>query len=294
MISLPALRGDNPLAFLATLGILGLVSDDDPTATLAWQANGLIFSPLLTSSLAATRDELAEFLTNRLDREHGLVRRWLDLGAKDLNVLSVDTLRKRLEVDGDTVGLRIAVSLAAEAPTRKDGRAPLTPFCMAMFNASSGFVQAAVRQAESLREKDIDGCLDWTHRPGVNPLNLDPSARAQVRALMAPDPMDATPSGVPAAVPLAVRGLAFYPLSPRRRGVAPAAFPRGGAFRWPVWSPPLSARAVAPLVAAPLLHDPREPQLAAHGVTAVFEAATEAFMVQRRPLRRLRWGRRVI
>jgi len=304
-VSLPRLRGDNPLAYLVALGILGLVIDDDAVATLAWTRDGPLHIPEFSSVLAGSREELVDYLADRLEPDERLVAGWLRFDAKDLNALTVGGLRERLAESEGKSDERIVTSLAAEVPIkpprgrRTDGptirssQAARTPFCMAMFNIHSGFIQAAVRQANALTRDDIEACLQWRHERGVTSLNLDPAARAQVRALMAQEPTEAGPSGVPAAIPIAVRGIAFYPLAPRRREPTPPQFPPGRGFRWPVWTQSLPAQAIRPLVAAPFLDGAASSQLRAHGIDAVYEADVEPFTVRNQPLTRFKWGRQV-
>ena len=273
-IELAGIDGRNPLAFLAALGALRLLSMNSVLEPrLSWgMAGNAVPHPRIQGRGLDTKEDLLERLVeahvNRdLEAEFG----W---GA---DVMKVDRDRVRGLTSVGETGLtqEILHSLVAELPLRQSGDAPYTPFRLLPRVGRSRLLQASLKVSTVVSPHDFHHALfeHWRYRksPGSNSLRLDPGARLSARAYAAEAPTNFGPLGVPGAIALGVVGLTFFPLQPMRRDATCRGFAAGrGQFHWPIWSDPLSLLAARLLLGLPELYvaQPDPHTLARHGVTA--------------------------
>ncbi|HXB63956.1 MAG TPA: hypothetical protein VNV42_03660 [Solirubrobacteraceae bacterium] len=266
-IMLSGLCAESPMAFLAALGALALASDGhDKQVTLSWRAgpDGSL-RPLLHSSQLDTRERMVEAViagheTRDLERELGWEKDLMRVSREELRKL----LRDRLDAKSDSGDARAAWMLAAclcELPLRRLQQASAsavsyTPFRLIPRVGRARFLEAARRECEAGVEH-LHGCLfePWQYQRGTQSLRWDPGAAVPARALMAQAPTHVGPSGVPGAVLLAVRGLAFFQLITTRVGrterAAPPGISKQREFVWPIWSDPLSERGTRMMLSMP-------------------------------------------
>lgn len=278
-VALTAIRGDNPMGFLAALGALSLATDVlGRGAALRWEPSGPSWTPMLDGPGVATEDDIIELIETaheRRDLESELG--W----SADLMKLDRQTVRslleERLRADRRREAEFVAACVA-ELPPRRNSPdlVRYTPFRMIPRVGRSRFLAAALAESRAGTARLRD-CLfgSWTYSKGVNALRWDPGARIQARALMAEAPSIAGTLGVSCATLLAVRGLGFFPLVTTSRDAVPPGLTRKNRLIWPVWKDGLSEAAVRVLLAARWLHgsdEESERHLEAHGVTTRYVA----------------------
>lgn len=277
-VALTAIRGDNPMGFLAALGALSLATDaQEGDALLAWERSGASWTPILAGPGIATEDDVVELIA----AAHAQRDLELELGwSADLMKIDRQTVRSLLRERLAAGELRAAETVAAcvaELPPRWN--APdlvrYTPFRVIPRVGRSRFLTAALAESRAGTDR-LRECLfgTWTYSKGVNALRWDPGARIQARALMSEAPSIAGTLGVSCATLLAVRGLGFFPLLTTGREAAPPGLTRDRLV-WPIWNEGLSEAAVRILVAARWLHgsdDESRRQLEAHGVATRYVA----------------------
>lgn len=277
-IALTALRGDNPLAFLAALGALSLASDEfGPQTRMSWARQGTRWTPSLRASAATSEDQVLDGIVcahRRRDLE-------VELGwSRDVMGISRDELRSLLAhrlADDDRHAVSLLAACVAELPPlrRDDQLASYTPFRLIPRVGRSRFLQTALAESREGTEH-IKTCLTatWSYVPHVNALRWDPGSRIQARALMSDAPSHVGQLGVRGAVLLAVRGLSFFPLLTATRRARPRGMPGGDRFIWPIWDAWLDESATRLLLGLPWLYEPDEAyeQLSAHHVAARYVA----------------------
>jgi hypothetical protein len=152
-----------------------------------------------------------------------------------------DLLNNQLDAQGGDGDLRAAWMIAAclcELPLRTlqqptgTRAVSYTPFRLIPRVGRTRFLDAALRECEAGVDH-LHACLfePWRYQRGMQSLRWDPGAAVPARALMAQAPTHLGPSGVPGAVLLAVRGLAFFPLVTSRGGREGRAAPPGMTHR---------------------------------------------------------------
>lgn len=286
-VALPGLRADSPAAALALYGLAALVGP----GAIRWAGDAQAgWHGELSAEPCESLDGLAEVAVDAINADP-----LTDLGsiAKDLNkVLPEDW--KQAVTRNDAVG-RLASGMCAEAPLRREGQAPFTPLCVISFKGRGSFFGPTIKQDRELTRKRASAIRQmtaflrepWMRRKDYNTLGLDPGARRQDGAIIGPDPSADGVWGVPALVPLALRGLATVAPMPASNHVRGGAFIADGpAFSWPVFTTPVPTDAL-PIVAARDWAARTPAQRAAAGVEAVFASRIL------RDERRLAHGRRI-
>lgn len=295
-VTLAGVRADNPLGFLVALGVLDLLTESrGPNVALGWIAQEAVSRPVVSHPELGDEEQLVTAILAAHARRD--LARELAWGA-DVNKVSRLQVRERLaaiDLRGVASGSdRVTGAVAAELPSRRADPdvAPRTPFCLFPIKGRRSFLGTLYKQSQALDREQLRDCLfAWRQQQDVNTLRLDPAARIQENAIMAADPSAAGVVGVPAAAPLAIRGLTFYCLMPTRRAARPAGFAQRDRFAWPIWERPLGAAAVRLLLGSPWVEKPSaegDALLRAHGVAARFAAT-------RVPLKEgsmFSWGRR--
>lgn len=265
-VALTGLRAENPMAFLAALGALSLAGDgSDNKVVLSWGegSDGSLRPMLHSPQFDAPEHVLAAVMGGHETRDLTSELGW----EKDLMRVPRDRLRQllvdRLDARTASGDIRAAWMLAAclcEFPLRTlqsaDSAVSYTPFRLIPRVGRARFLEAARRECEAGLDH-LHACLfePWHHHRGTQSLRWDPSAAVPSRALMAQAPTHAGPSGVPGAVLLAIRGLAFFPLVTTRVGrnerAAPPGISRRRELVWAVWRDPLGERATRMMLSMP-------------------------------------------
>ncbi|MQY06245.1 type I-G CRISPR-associated protein, Cas3-extension family [Actinomadura macrotermitis] len=306
-VELPALDGRDPLGFLATLGLLHLLSAElDGQAELSFSdftGRAVLHSPLIsieeiTAVLVKIVDRAGDdtaivgvddrFPLRRPDQSAARAAKEAG-GEKDPMRVPRDqypVLAAKVAELGEEAG-RWLTHLVTDLAVDGKGQAALTPYC-----APAGKQSFRSFFATPLQEvrKNASGYLrealtGWRRIDNFTGEYLD----YRVIRDAADHPLGkSTESGVPGATWLATQSLLLFRLTGDGNRVAATLWHRHGRRQvmiWPLWSQPLNVSAVMTLLEHPALAPDPEPPLAlskhplqALGVFAV--AATE-----RRPLR---------
>lgn len=288
---LDGLEPDNPLAFLALLGLLRALEHHDRMADpadrllprAAWDFVRLPLRPVLALAREATREEVAEATARGID---GLAPAHDFDGEKNLN-FSVDRCRELLEAAARDAGLRsrervdLLAALMTDGAVKDQKGDPIqaTPFCLQFGQGHQHFLErlAKVPRAEAPPPKGrgrkrkeftaVETLIDalfhpWTREDPTDSFRWDPDEDVRW-ALMAGDPTDnAYKSGTQhGANRLASVGLPALTVAPRRQGGRTRAAVIGGAFAprfsfaWPVWTEPATLSTIRAMLAHPRLRE---------------------------------------
>jgi hypothetical protein len=292
-VPLCGLHADNPMAFLAALGALSLVTAAlAPNATtIDWIEYDGNWRPRLDSTELSSEDDVIATLLSA----HGKRELRRELGwERDVMKVERSTLRHELRSrlqDPDDGAARMLAACIAELPLRRNQMVSYTPLRLIPRVGRARFLEVALRESSNVDDRSLRKCLfePWVYERGRHSLRLDPGAPVPARALMAGAPTHAGTSGIAGATMLAVRGLAFYPLlTTQTRGqlhpqAAAAGMPRRNRLVWPIWGRPLTAAAVRMLLsyrwlqgsARELRTTPGDVarRLSAHGIVARYRAS---------------------
>lgn len=302
-VLLPGLRGNDPLGFLAAVGLLSLSEQGEvPALTLSWGRSG---SPAAevdgeVASVEALAGELRAAF-DRLRKEKRAIPGIpsdLPLGrpgsGKDPMRMSreqMQDLYRRVDglwVEGDRWPVRWMTALSSQTALDKELRVKLTPFY-----APTG--QMAMRT--SIFEKTMeavdkvggpgDALTGW-RRTSYDGANFDERAKRDAGVTTYGKPAN---QGAPSPTWLAAIGMRFFPMTDDGRSIATVGwqgirlYPPPYTTRsliWPLWEPMLNPAAVRTLLAHPALllsssgehvAPARPGVLAALGVTHVFGAS---------------------
>lgn len=245
---LRGLPGDNPLGFFAALGVQTALVLQGEERQLSWNDEP-IPHPVLHP--AVDMDEIAEAVL-------AVAAEWLDSPAL---AKTVDPKLKLKPPDGIRDYLRrsrdagesgaLAACLLAEDSVDNSGKAKPTDL---YFTAGQmKFLSIARKLLEKAREDEVvaDMSTAWRYHSKLDSLMWD-SVDDRLHALSASDPSKTKKLTNPGAETLAVIGLRRYPCFASSRGTITQGCSGGwklGAFTWPLWTTPASARSVRSLLA---------------------------------------------
>lgn len=302
-LTIPALRGDDPLGFLASIGILSLSEQAEISPLrISWSAGG---SPILTlegpETIEALVDELGVALAHLSDREAVIpdVEPAFPIsttGSKDPMRMEREAMRDWYEAadqswfrdDNRWMG-RWLISLAAHSAVKGEDRGDveLTPFYAPTGRMTlRGSVFEAALKATAEIGGPGDALTHW-RRVGFDGANFDERAIRDGGATTSGKPGN---EGAPSPTWLATMAMRFFPITDSGRVAAALRWERirllpGYTTRslvWPVWAPPLDGAAVRTLFGHPALRldmsgeypVPRDvASLPGLGVTALYGAS---------------------
>lgn len=276
-IRLSALDGSNPLAFLAALGTLRLLTNSRPASLprLSWLQDGL-WQPEVTNAPCAAED-LAEFL---LSCPRARAAEFVSAVGKNLTVEPVVLRAFNCSAVSDAELAGFAAAFGCEAIEGKRGEIQRTDFCFITGSGHQDFLGTAARLDELVTAERLRAALfgPWAREKG-NSFRWDPDDAAEY-ALQWGDPSRGGASAVWAANWLAFHALPCLPTQPTSSSqLRTTAFRRvrgeDPEFRWPIWAHALSLQAVRALLASSALQGGERPDavsLAGMGVPCVFGA----------------------
>lgn len=255
-VELHGLRGNNPLAYFATLGVLAVlerVGPDPPT--LRW-SNGVVAHPVVTG--ASGVQEIAELVMT--DHEAWLSSPALgEFGSTRHDDVKLDPeqladyLRAAQVADDGGRSLALASALAPEGCF--DGNQVAKPTDFHFTAGQQKFLAVAREIRDGVTATDVVEALvgPWAYRSELKTLKWDVSDD-RVFALSAKDPSTTPKQTMPGAEWLGLLGLPSFPVFRRdERRTATTGCQgkswKAGTFTWPIWSEPLSFDAVRSLVA---------------------------------------------
>lgn len=267
-IVLTGLDGTNPLAFLASLGVLDVVdrclrNEGKAVPALRWEDRGR-WVPVLDSQRC-----LSDLLTLVVDD----ARSWsnepvLELTYDANGALCSDQSRKckrdlkpaprafREFLESLMRGhfsersLRLAGSFGSELAV--DGKGNIKPTALHFSAGQQEFLKMAIELRDSVNKSDFEEALlgPWRGESKLPSFSWD-SGSARLYALRATDPSAEKRGSVAAANWLGLLGLRFLPVAVRGTKLQTTCV-RGGwkdaKFTWPLWSANANARTVAALL----------------------------------------------
>jgi hypothetical protein len=285
-LALPALRSDDPLGFLAAIGLVEVCTSClGMPVKLSWE--GLGGQAILTGEEGLTLEELAGLLAaeaghwllaGRLappDEPHFIAAPLSDIERKARReggqTVTLDPMRLSLaaatarfeaqsdaELHGDAVGARWLVGLVCQLGREQNGDLrELTPLYARtgrqnLHQMYGKYLASVANRPQALRE----ALVSWRRDPGYLGVNLDARAIRDAAFSTEGKPENAD---VPGATWLALMSVPFFPLSgdgthPFAVGwlsARPGGRPRD--LCWPVWRIPLDRTAISVLLAHPLV-----------------------------------------
>jgi hypothetical protein len=282
-LTLRGMAGDNPLAFLASLGVLAAarVLQPVPEPKLSWAHEMGGWRPRL-HEVPWTQESLpAELLQSLAGIGQHPVRHFSD----DLKV-ATQAFRQVLEQVTVPELRQIAEwlsGLAAEAIEPDRGKilleTPLSATALWFTSGQMKFLAIAREICEAVTEDDLREALfgPWRYAENCANLRWDPIDDRRY-ALRWDDPAPAPKTVVRGAYRLALEALCLLPVIPTARRAYTTGFSgsrlRSLSFCWPIWSGAIGADAVRSLLALGELRTESPPRkaLAAMGVQEIYRA----------------------
>jgi hypothetical protein len=295
-IPLPALRADNPIAFLAALGTLRILDGIRPawTARLRWFNNGGWIPELSVtgdSSLTEISTALAAKLKNRAT---AIEFNWADVIAvpTELFHAKADAAREAATVyQRETVDFFAA--FAADGATSNSGDMKPTALCMTSGQMKFLKELRVITAILALIPKSEDVSLverfraalaePWNYADAQHSLGWDPT-NEPVHALGAYDPSgQGKQTSVRSLVYLAAEAISLFPVFACSGRLRTTGFHRDehrqSWFQWPIWEPELSVRSVRSLLQLGEIAHPtgREAELRSRGICAIYRSRRHEF-----------------
>ena len=275
---LPGLPGDNPLGFLAALGVQAVLDDQNADHRLRW-TDDPIPHPVL--SPARSPDEIARAV-------RVVAKAWLDgpalseaLDSKLKLKLKPPHIREYLS-RARNAGASGALAWCLLAEDSLDNGGVAKPSDLYFTAGQQKFVSMARTILSEVTEDEIvdDLTKPWSYQSNRESLMWD-CVDDRDHALSAADPTDNSRNPKltnPGAEALAVIGLSRYPCfaaSQRTLTQGCSGSWKRGFFVWPLWTAPATARAVQSLiaqVAAPEVDERRADWYRAWGIGRVLQS----------------------
>lgn len=280
-ITLRAVDGSNPLAFLAALGTLRLAHLSEPGAAvkLHWSRMNGLWRPSLISP-AVDESRLCEML---MRSQWAPVKEFKEQIGANLTVSSENFGRFAEQAcEQSTFGDRRAADFAAAFGSevcvdRRKDRIEYTDLCFITGSGHQDFIGTIDTLAERVTKEHLQDALfgRWQTAKGLS-MRWDPADAAEY-ALQWDDPGPKGAWAVWGANRLAAEALPFFPAIPIQRGLQTTGFrthERRDEFTWPIWTQPASSDAVRSLLALKELQQdaPCQSVLAAMDIAELFRA----------------------
>lgn len=280
-IPAPALRGNDPLGFLAALGVLALAEQGEiQPVRLRWEGGTAPHAVFVSDAYTGTRDladalrEVARRLLNAdaaipgCPPEFPYRNRHPADTAKGADPMRMSREAARATCEdaarrwesGERWFARWVAALVAPYTLDKDGpegRIRLTPFNapFGQMKFRDSYYDQACRYVAATPGMPEDAFVGWIRLEGYTGANLDARAIREAQVSTAGVPSNA---GAPSPTWLAVMAIRFFPLADdgrlRTAGWQEVQLYSGATRRslvWPVWRPPLDAPSVRVLLNHP-------------------------------------------
>jgi hypothetical protein len=287
-LELTGLDGQNPLAFLAAVGLLRVLDERIATGKarprLAFVDEGR--AAVLRSSLSI--DEVYELVLEDAAGRLGAAAlalayddkgQLVDADGQDANAdlkPSPDAARAYLTslIGKDRRSMDLGAAFLTELVTDNNGNTK--PTALHFTAGQQKFLEMVAELRRSLQRGHVEEALlgPWRGMDALPSLSWD-STVARLYALRAVNPSSEKRGSVAGANWLAVIGLSYYPVNARNGRLVTTGISGGwkdGAFSWPVWSPPSTRLEVASLLRGDVRQLSRK-EREAMGVTQVFRSA---------------------
>jgi hypothetical protein len=279
---LPGLDGANPLAFLAALGTLRVLTRAWPKRDprLGWESRGGRWTPFLDLVGTATPEGVVAALDPALRMMVGHAAfsfaANLKLPAEDFAEFARPA-GQAARTGGDAVAAEFAAAFACEATVNEDGTVQDTAFRTMSGAGHQHFLQFMAELARLTTAAQIQAALfsPWRYEEQKLSMRWDPADDRRY-ALRWDDPSGDVIRTVRGANRLALEALPLLPVAPVGRDLETTGFGspygRGAFWTWPIWEPPLPLDTVRTVLALDALQAarPDRRELAARGISEVF------------------------
>lgn len=277
-ITLTGLRADNPLAFLAALGTLRVLTlaDPDNPPRMGWVMHSGAWRPVVDAGSNYTKEAFSSMVNAALQMFGGRVA----FDFADDTCIAPDVFRRfvmqaaRQATPDDRRKADFCAAFGCEAYTDRQGRVSDTAL-RTMSGAGNQHFVAFMRNLCDCTEKDhiqeaLFGPWRWNDPPPS--MRWDPVDDRRY-ALRWRDPKRDKIKTVRGANRLAIEGLPMFSTVPSASGVETMGF-RGRAWLWPVWQPLIPQPVVQSLIGMAQLYEEPIPMDALRevGVMAVMRS----------------------
>jgi hypothetical protein len=279
-IVLRALDGSNPLAFLAALGTLRLLtlSHPDTDVQMRWERMEGFWRPRLLGT------ELKEGLCGKLaECPHWAPAEDFTSIGKNLTVpkgalKEFVTRAHRAAKSKDRRAADFASSFGCEICVQEGkDRIEYTDLCFITGSGQQDFLGTIKALQQCVTAKHIYDALfgEWKAEKGLS-MRWDPSDASEY-ALQWDDPSPKGAQAVWGANRLAVEALPLFPTAPVTNGLRTTGFSRRRGrdeFTWPIWEHSIGLGSVRSLLSFPELQEdaPERPRLLAMGIREIYRA----------------------
>ena len=281
-VELTGLDGSNPLAFLAALGTLRVLSErcQPERVQMIWRLVSGKWTPVVIAPVADCED-LVEALWDSLSREDECpwnIDKKLPFSARKFRETTLKAASMTSSLDR-TAADKLA-ALGSDVVLEWDANFPDTAFRMVRSGdaAGQGMLDYALKIKQHTTVEDIREALlgKWQYSARGPSLRWDP-LEAREYALLASDPSKGGVLSVIGANRLALQALPLFPTCPSGAAVATVGFRRQrreSELTWPLWNVSLTLDVVRSLLTHPILHEetPSPRDLRAMGVAAVYRS----------------------
>lgn len=250
---LSALDGSNPLAYLAALGTLRLLTLEDLDVRMSWMRQEAFWRPVLHSA-----DLSREKLCNLLEHSYRWVPAadFISVVGKNIKV-SPEEFRRLAEraykeaAVADRRAADFAAAFGCEACDDGKGNIEYTDFCFITGGGHQDFVGTMdLLKANVTRDHLFDALFgEWKLDRSLS-MRWDPGD-AKEYALQWGKPSSEGAWAVWGANRLAIEALPLFPTSPVAGGLATTGFNQRqlqDELTWPIWEPPLGLDSIRSLL----------------------------------------------
>jgi hypothetical protein len=275
---LTGLGADDPLAFLAAIGLLRLVSRKDATATLSWRRAGRWIAVLNT-----TIEDLPGFVVDDLQRwpKHPAIAFAVDADEKVVDLKHPPEalrayLRECLTRPGAFDREEADFFAAFSTGVAVDGTGQTKPTALHFNAGQQRFMSQVHANLPLIDAASVTEALfgPWTGTDRAKTLRWR-AAAARSRALLSFNPGPVKDTHIPGAEWLAFQALPLFPTAPVGARIVTTCFTgRGKHYRmtWPVWSTGLPVGALRYLLSRRDLDRLSASERAAIGVVEVLRS----------------------
>jgi hypothetical protein len=295
---LDGLRANDPLAFLAALGVVRVLSsmENISNAKLSWRDNGSHWTPALHLGTGFSKDELTHMLTEHLRADENALRYQMSTDSSVVDKLSNLTTEKFRELLETThVGSENERALGsyatdafedhpeiAEFEVREEGTA-LTRLNLVEFSGPLKFIKSQRKLIQETTQRKIRKTLFqlWDHDDDASKLRTlrwSPTD-AKRGAYTGVDPTNLPKRTMHGANRLAIEGSRVHTVSPTETGGATVGFLQLDTgeyvFQYPLWTDPIAVPMIRTMLTHPDVISQDPTPEAIHGVQKVLRSEVE-------------------
>ena len=281
-LPLAGLDGSNPLAFLAALATLRVLSHvwTERALRLGWESRAGRWTPLLDCAGTASPEDVVAALDPALRAMAGhpafTFAADLKLPADAFAAFAREAAAQARDARDGTLA-QFAGAFACEVLTEENGDVQDTAFRTMSGAGHQHFLKFMAELAQVTTAAHLRAALfsPWRYDEQKLSLRWDPADDRRY-ALRWDDPSGDVIRTVRGANRLAVEALPLFPVAPVRGGLETTGFAsphgRGLFWTWPIWEPPLALDTVRSVLALDTLQAarPDRRELSARGIAEVF------------------------